>query len=195
MLSDLRKHPETENHLGGTIGVGMMLIPGWITNPMEVRKWIEGFNCASAGEHRGRAFRHAVRLALPAGHSRTPIEEVLVSHKTRSTESGSEVIMADNHELGDCGCTLIEQACFLREELRNSSGKTEAELRSPHEQTRSLLSFLVTTEKLAKRAGRRWHPELQELVKQLKIQCGYAARPWVDAIRMFWRKHHATQPE
>jgi hypothetical protein len=43
MLSDLRKHPELENHPGGTIGVGFMLIPGWIDNPHEVRRWIVGF--------------------------------------------------------------------------------------------------------------------------------------------------------
>jgi hypothetical protein len=44
MLSDLRKHPETENHIGGTLGVGMMMIPGWIRNRGEVTKWIDGFN-------------------------------------------------------------------------------------------------------------------------------------------------------
>lgn len=43
MLSDLRKHEETKNHKGGDIGVGFMLIPGWIDNPIEVRHWIEGF--------------------------------------------------------------------------------------------------------------------------------------------------------
>ena len=44
MLSDLRKHPELENHVGGEIGVGFMLLPGWITNTAEVRRWIVGFN-------------------------------------------------------------------------------------------------------------------------------------------------------
>lgn len=44
MLSDLRKHPETENHIGGALGAGMMLIPGWVSNATEIRKWIEGFN-------------------------------------------------------------------------------------------------------------------------------------------------------
>ena len=44
MLSDLRKHPETENHIGGTLGAGMLLVPGWIQNPDQVRRWIEGFN-------------------------------------------------------------------------------------------------------------------------------------------------------
>jgi hypothetical protein len=43
MLSDLSKHPETKIHVGSEIGVGMMLIPGWINNPVEVRRWIEGF--------------------------------------------------------------------------------------------------------------------------------------------------------
>jgi hypothetical protein len=43
MLSDLRKHPDTENHAGGRIGVGLMMIPGWINNKQEVRRWIEGF--------------------------------------------------------------------------------------------------------------------------------------------------------
>ena len=44
MLSDLRKHPETENHIGGTLGAGLLLVPGWAKNSQEVRKWIEGFN-------------------------------------------------------------------------------------------------------------------------------------------------------
>lgn len=44
MLSDLRKHPETENHKGGEIGVMFMMLPGWIDNPQEVRRWIVGFN-------------------------------------------------------------------------------------------------------------------------------------------------------
>jgi hypothetical protein len=43
MLSNLKYHPETENHAGCEIGVGMMLLPGWIDNPNEVRHWIEGF--------------------------------------------------------------------------------------------------------------------------------------------------------
>jgi hypothetical protein len=43
MLSDLRKHPGTENHVGIRIGVGYMMLPGWISNPVEVRRWIEGF--------------------------------------------------------------------------------------------------------------------------------------------------------
>lgn len=44
MLSDLRKHPDTENHPGGTLGAGLVLTPGWIQNSSEVRRWIEGFN-------------------------------------------------------------------------------------------------------------------------------------------------------
>jgi hypothetical protein len=44
MLSDLRKHPETENHIGGKLGVQFMMLPGWINNEREVRRWIEGFN-------------------------------------------------------------------------------------------------------------------------------------------------------
>jgi hypothetical protein len=43
MLSDLRKHPETENHAGVLIGVGFMMLPGWIQDPVEVRRWIVGF--------------------------------------------------------------------------------------------------------------------------------------------------------
>ena len=43
MLRDLKLHPETEIHAGSVIGVGMMLIPGWIDDPNEVRRWIEGF--------------------------------------------------------------------------------------------------------------------------------------------------------
>lgn len=44
MLSDLSKHPETKDHIGGKIGVGFMLLPAWIDNPVEVRRWIVGFN-------------------------------------------------------------------------------------------------------------------------------------------------------
>ena len=44
MLSDLRKHPELENHIGVQIGVGFMMLPGWITSTPEVRRWIVGFN-------------------------------------------------------------------------------------------------------------------------------------------------------
>ena len=44
MLSDLHKHPELENHVGVRMGVMFMLLPGWISNPQEVRRWIVGFN-------------------------------------------------------------------------------------------------------------------------------------------------------
>lgn len=44
MLSDLHKHPELANHVGVQIGVGFMMLPGWITNTPEVRRWIVGFN-------------------------------------------------------------------------------------------------------------------------------------------------------
>jgi hypothetical protein len=43
MLSDVRKHPQGAKHPGLDIGVGFMLLPGWISNPVEVRRWIEGF--------------------------------------------------------------------------------------------------------------------------------------------------------
>lgn len=44
MLSDVPRHPDTKNHIGCEIGVGFMLLPGWIDNPVEVRRWIVGFN-------------------------------------------------------------------------------------------------------------------------------------------------------
>ena len=44
MLSDLTKHPELKDHIGGKIGVGFMMLPGWIDNEAEVRRWIVGFN-------------------------------------------------------------------------------------------------------------------------------------------------------
>ena len=43
MLSDLRKHPETEDHAGGVLGT-MMLFGGHMRHAHEVVKWIEGFN-------------------------------------------------------------------------------------------------------------------------------------------------------
>lgn len=43
MTSDLTHHPELKNHPGVTIGIGFLLLPGWISNPSEVRRWIEGF--------------------------------------------------------------------------------------------------------------------------------------------------------
>ena len=44
MLSDLRKHPELEKHPGCEMGLLFMLLQGWIDNPVEVRRWIVGFN-------------------------------------------------------------------------------------------------------------------------------------------------------
>jgi hypothetical protein len=44
MLSDMSKHPETKEHVGIRMGVMFMMLPGWITNPVEVRRWIVGFN-------------------------------------------------------------------------------------------------------------------------------------------------------
>ena len=43
MLSDLCKHPELENHAGTRIGAAFMLLPGWMDNREEVRRWIVGF--------------------------------------------------------------------------------------------------------------------------------------------------------
>jgi len=43
MMSDLSKHPELKNHAGMQIGVGFMMLPGWINNSEEVRRWIVGF--------------------------------------------------------------------------------------------------------------------------------------------------------
>jgi hypothetical protein len=43
MMSDLSKHPDLKNHGGIQIGVGFMLLPGWINNPQEIRRWIVGF--------------------------------------------------------------------------------------------------------------------------------------------------------
>ncbi|HWF03424.1 MAG TPA: hypothetical protein VHA06_07045 [Candidatus Angelobacter sp.] len=46
MLSDLKKHPELEDHPGGMLGVGLAMLPGskLLRYPHEMRKWIEGFN-------------------------------------------------------------------------------------------------------------------------------------------------------
>lgn len=44
MMSDLSKHPELKEHIGIRMGVGFMMIPGWISNIPEVRRWIVGFN-------------------------------------------------------------------------------------------------------------------------------------------------------
>jgi hypothetical protein len=43
MLSDVHKHPECKNHPGLHIGTGFMMLPGWIQNREEIRRWIVGF--------------------------------------------------------------------------------------------------------------------------------------------------------
>jgi len=44
MMSDLKKHPDLENHAGIQIGVGFLFLQGWINNHVELRRWIVGFN-------------------------------------------------------------------------------------------------------------------------------------------------------
>lgn len=43
-LSDMRKHPQLENHVGLTLGAGLLFVDNWVRTVSEVRKWIEGFN-------------------------------------------------------------------------------------------------------------------------------------------------------
>lgn len=43
MSSDLRKHPETENHLGLQLGI-MLMMGNKLGTKEEMRKFIEGFN-------------------------------------------------------------------------------------------------------------------------------------------------------
>ena len=43
MTSDLRKHPETENHIAILLGA-QMLLSGHLESPIAMRKYIEGFN-------------------------------------------------------------------------------------------------------------------------------------------------------
>lgn len=43
MMSDIRKHSETENHSGIELGFGLK-IGGFLEKPEEMRKFIEGFN-------------------------------------------------------------------------------------------------------------------------------------------------------
>ncbi len=43
MGSDLNKHPETENHSGMQIGMGLMMMVQ-LNSPVEMKKFIEGFN-------------------------------------------------------------------------------------------------------------------------------------------------------
>lgn len=43
MMSDLRKHPETEDHAAIDLGV-MMMAAGHLSRRDEMRRFIEGFN-------------------------------------------------------------------------------------------------------------------------------------------------------
>lgn len=43
MASDLGKHPETANHPGIQLGIGLLMI-GSLSSIGEMRKFIEGFN-------------------------------------------------------------------------------------------------------------------------------------------------------
>lgn len=43
MVSDLRKHPETENHAALEMGAEMMFA-GHLSTPEKMRRFIEGFN-------------------------------------------------------------------------------------------------------------------------------------------------------
>jgi len=43
MLSDVRKHPETESHAGISLGIAMSM-GGQLSSPDKMRKFIEGFN-------------------------------------------------------------------------------------------------------------------------------------------------------
>ena len=43
MLSDLRKHPELQDHVGINLGM-MLLLSGNMRGADEIRKFIEGFN-------------------------------------------------------------------------------------------------------------------------------------------------------
>lgn len=43
MASDLRKHPETKNHVAIEIGM-MILIAGHLNSPQKMKEFIQGFN-------------------------------------------------------------------------------------------------------------------------------------------------------
>lgn len=43
MLSDLGKHPETQDHAGIRLGA-LLMMAGHLDDPAEARKFIEGFN-------------------------------------------------------------------------------------------------------------------------------------------------------
>lgn len=44
MLSDLGEHDELSSHPGRQLGFSHMMIPGWLDRPVEVGRFIEGFN-------------------------------------------------------------------------------------------------------------------------------------------------------
>ena len=41
--SDMSKHPETQNHLALELGT-MLLISGNLSNQLQMKNWIDGFN-------------------------------------------------------------------------------------------------------------------------------------------------------
>lgn len=43
MISDLKKHPELQDHPAILLG-GMLMLGGYLSSPHEARKFIEGFN-------------------------------------------------------------------------------------------------------------------------------------------------------
>ena len=43
MVSDLRKHPDTEDHPANTLGM-QLFIGGHLSTKAEMRRWIEGYN-------------------------------------------------------------------------------------------------------------------------------------------------------
>lgn len=43
MLSDMRKHPETADHIGCQLGISL-LVAGHLNSETKVREWIVGFN-------------------------------------------------------------------------------------------------------------------------------------------------------
>lgn len=44
MMSDLREHSELRAHAGIQLGVGLMLLPGWIDDAIKVGEFIRGFS-------------------------------------------------------------------------------------------------------------------------------------------------------
>ena len=44
IISDLRKHSETQDHCGIEMGMMHMMLPGWLENVAQVRRFILGFN-------------------------------------------------------------------------------------------------------------------------------------------------------